>query len=97
MLFVRFNALGSGATESPDSRSSFVVILVNSFFVSTALIAAGWIVGTLEGFGFEAGCWLAKFSTMSAPGLDLPSLSASDATVRGLDHKPADGDGTALS
>ena len=45
--------------------------------------------------GFTAGRWFAKFSTMSVPGLALPSLPASSAETRGLDHSPLDeGDAT---
>lgn len=54
-------------------------------------------MGATAGFGFGAGCWFAKLSTMSAPGLDLPSLLASSAVMRGLDHKPVDGDEMPLS
>ena len=104
VLFARLREDGSGATESPDSLCSLVVILVSSFAGSAMLVAAaGWLVeavGAVEtatDFGFGAGCWFAKLSTMSAPGLDLPSLLASSAVMRGLDHKPVDGDETPLS
>ena len=97
MLFVRLRVFGSGATESPDSRSSLVVILISSFFGSAALFVTDWEFEIVDTLGFGAGCWFAKLRTISLPGLDLPSLAASDGTTRGLDHKPADGEETPLS